>query len=222
MDGFFNITAKVFFIFLFISTIYILIRNRVSLKKAAESSKDAIFPSTTEEYSRILIPNEWKEMIPLSKDTKSYKYVHWGTIIATIFLTALIGILIFTDFIDSSSFFNIAYVFFLVLLTVKHRGNLFILPQGLILNGKYYTIHQIKHYEVEQIVRWHTLYGLDSRVDNGYKLTISLKSPFANPLVVVVEDYTHLEKIVKLLHEKGIAINPKSEQALGEKEKEQP
>jgi hypothetical protein len=179
-----------------------LIRYRLNIKKAAEIAKEALYPREEDEFASILIPMEWKEMGALSKNTKSYQYVNWGTLAALIFLLLLLAIILTTNWLGTD-FLNLAYIFFLSISAVRHRGNLFILPKGMILNGRYYSINQIKSYESEQIIRWHDLYGLDSRVNNAFKLTINVKKMFIQPNFIVV-DRTHLEKIIALLDQQGI------------------
>jgi hypothetical protein len=81
------------------------------------------------------------------------------------------------------------------------------------MNGKYYSSNQIKSYESEQIIRWHELYGLDSRVNNAYKLTINVKKMFIQPDYIVVKDRTYLEKINALLEQQGISGLIKTDQS---------
>ncbi len=72
--------------------------------------------------------------------------------------------------------------------------------------------NQIKQYEMEQIVRWHELYGYDSRVDNAYKLTFKVKQRLFQPNYIVVKDVAHLEKISTLLDQQGITCVQKIDQ----------
>ncbi|MEH7346057.1 hypothetical protein V7122_19625 [Bacillus sp. JJ1532] len=194
---------NIIFTVLFVLGVIYLIKYRLNLKKAADCSKDALFPKKEHEFSSILLPTEWKEMEPLTKHTKSYQYVKWGTMIALVLLTVLLIIVISTDWLGSS-FFSFAYLFFTIISAIKHRGNLFILPNGLILHGKFYSSDQIKYYETEKVIRWHELYGLDSRVNNAYKLTFHLKNRLFQPSFIVVRDLDHLEKIIGLLNEQSI------------------
>ncbi|WP_256218569.1 hypothetical protein [Bacillus sp. MUM 116] len=142
-------------------------------------------------------------MKPLTKQTKSYQYVKWGTVLGLFILVVVLLVVFTTDYLGSS-FFNLAYIFYILISLVRHQGNLYILPKGIILNGKYYPASQIQHYETEQIVRWHELYGYHSRVDNGYKLKFDIKRKMFQPDYVVVEDYAHLQQIMALLDQKGI------------------
>ena len=142
-------------------------------------------------------------MEPLKKNTKSYQFVKWGTLAVLVLLIGLLWIVFTTEWLDSS-FLSSAYLFFIIIHAVRHRGNLFILPKGLILNGKYYHSSKIKHYETEKIVRWHELYGLHSRLNNAYKLTIEMKKMVFQPDFVVIEDLGQLEKIIALLDQQGI------------------
>jgi hypothetical protein len=176
--------------------------------KAAEISKSALFPHNEDEFSSILLPTEWKEMTPLTKNTRSYQYVKWGTLIAFILLTVLLMIVLATDWIGSS-YFNIAYLFLVIIRLIKHPGNLFIFSNGIILNGKYYPSDQIKYYEIEKIIRWHDLYGLDTRVNNAYKLTINVKRKLIQSNFVVIEDLEHLDQIITLLENLEIKRNQK-------------
>ncbi|MCM3567644.1 hypothetical protein [Neobacillus mesonae] len=193
----------IIFLIIFLLGINYLLKNFFNLKKAAEISKDALFPNEKSDYGGIIVPYEWKEMIPLSKKTKSYQYVKWGTIAVCIVLIALLWMVLATDWLDSS-YFTLAYVFFWIFNSVKHRGNLFILEDGLILNGKFYHFYQIKDYEIEKIVRWHSLYGLDDKINNAYKLTFKIRSRFTQPQFVIVQQHEQLEKITSFLNQKGI------------------
>jgi hypothetical protein len=172
-------------------------------------SEAAIFPKTEQDFNRILIPNEWKEMQPISKSSKSYQYVKWGTLAVLLLLFTLFFIVLTTDWIGSS-FFSSAYLFFILISTVKHRGCLFILSEGVIVNGKFYSAKQITSYKTEKIIRWHELYGYSTRVDNGYKLTFRLKRSFFNPSsYVVVEDKETLDHIIALLEKQGVKSRSK-------------
>jgi hypothetical protein len=180
-----------------------LLSNLLNLKKAADYAKDALFPINENEFTSIIVPAEWKPMEPLAKNTKSYRYVKWGTAAVLVVLTVLLVVVITTDLL-TSAYFSLAYIFFAVINSVRHRGSLFILPKGIILNGKFVSFSQIKHYQTEQIVRWHHLYGLDSKINNGYKLTFKLKMTFFQPQYLVVTDAKQLEKITQLLERSGV------------------
>ncbi|MFS0862838.1 hypothetical protein [Fredinandcohnia sp. 179-A 10B2 NHS] len=193
----------VLFSIIFILSIYYLIRYRLNIKKAADLTNNAIFPQREEEFQSILVPGEWKEMQPLSKDTRSYKYVEWGTLAAMLFILIIVVAVLTSDFLGSS-FFSIAYILFAIIRIVQHRGNFYVLSNGIILHGRYYSFRQVKAYEIEQIIRWHDLYGLDDRLNNSYKLTIKVKSVFPQQNFVVIEDKTNLEKIIALLRQNWI------------------
>lgn len=193
----------ILFSILFVVGVYYFIRYRLNIKKAAEISNQALFPKTPSEFASLLIPTEWKEMEPLTKDTKSYKYVHWGTIGALVLLTALLVMVLVTDWFNSS-FFSLVYFFALILNLVPHKGNLFLLSEGLILYGRYYSLREVRGYETEEIVRWHELYGLSDNVNYGYKLTIYLKRSFYNTRYLVVRDKEHLKQITDFFEEHGI------------------
>ena len=167
-------------------------------------SKEALYPVKEEEFKSILLPLEWKEMEPLKENTKSYQYVKWGTRIVLVLLSVLLWIVLMTDWLGTS-FFSFAYLFFIILSAIKHPGNLFILSEGIVLDGRYYPSKQIKYYETEKIIRWHELYGLDSQVNNAYKLTFKLKNKLFGSDFVVVKDETHLEQILALLEKQGIS-----------------
>ncbi len=96
--------VDVFLLLIFIIGIYYILRYRFNLKKAAETSKDALYPKSKEEFSSILLPGEWLEMEPLTKDSKSYKVVKWGTYASMILLILLLGAVLATDWLDSRSF----------------------------------------------------------------------------------------------------------------------
>ncbi len=197
------ILTTIIFTAIFITGVFYLFRNLLNLKMAAEVSKDALYPKTETEFAGIIIPPEWKQMEPLSKKTKSYRFVKWGTISALGLLTVLLVIVLTTDWLRSSNL-SLAYLFFVIIHSVRHRGSLFILPKGIILNGKFVFFHQIKHYETEQIVRWHRLYGLDEKVNNAYKLTFKLKRTIFQPELVVIRTAAQLDQITSLLHQKGV------------------
>jgi len=192
------------FCFLFILGVYYLIRNQLNLKKAAEISHQALYPRTEAEFASVLLPPEWKEMESPSKRDKSYLYVKWGTIMALVLLTIVLGIVLFTNWLDSS-IFSIAYFLFAIIRVVPNRGNLFVFSRGIILNGRYYSSGQIQNYEVEEIVRWHELYGLHDRLNYGFKLSLRVKSiiPFYNNYVVIT-NREQLNTITSLLNEQGI------------------
>lgn len=195
--------TNIIFSVIFIISVYYLIQYRLNLKKAADIAEKALFPRSEEEYRGILIPIEWKEMLPLSKHTKSYQYVKWGTVLALILLSIVLYMIVTTDLIGSS-FFSLSYIFFAILNAIKHQGNLYILPKGLILNGKYFSSTNIKYYEVEKIIRWHELYGLDDRVNNAYKLTFKVKNQLFQPNCFVIEKSEDLDKIHGLLERQKI------------------
>lgn len=196
--------VNLFFILIFGLGIYYIVRYRFNLKKAAETSKEALFPKSKEEFSSILLPGEWLEMEPLTKESKSYRVVKWGTFAALVFLMLLLAAVLFTDWLDTQ-FFGVSYLFFIILSAVRHRGNFFILPEGVILNARFYTFSEIKLYEAERIIRWHELYGLDQRADNGYKLSFKKKNKLFQPNYVVLQHQNQMEKILGLLEEKGVS-----------------
>lgn len=202
---------NILFSSIYILCVFYLINHQVNLKKAAQSAKDAIYPKTESEFDSILIPTEWKAMEPLTKKTKSYQLVKWGTIISLILLSFILWIVLFTTWLESS-IFTLAYIFFVILKLIHHRGNLYILPKGLILFGKYYSLNQVKNYTIEKIVIWHELYGLDPSVNNGYKLSINIKKKFNSySKFVVIKDVDHLNKMINLLEENGIRQGPKEQ-----------
>ncbi|WP_234987320.1 hypothetical protein [Bacillus sinesaloumensis] len=182
---------------------YYLIQYRNSIEKAVDLSKQAIFPQTKQEFQSILIPTEFKEMEPLSKSTKSYKIVKWGTVAAIFILIGLLIVVFTTDYLRSS-IFSLSYFFFAIITAVRHRGNLFLLPDGIILQGRYFSYNRVKEYEVEQIVRWHDLYGLEDRLNFSYKLTVKVKGFFPLVNYVAVENEDHLNKIIDILEMNGV------------------
>jgi hypothetical protein len=187
-----------------------LLWYRLNLKKAAEMAKEAVFPRQNAEFSSILIPTEFKEMKPLTKNTRSYQIVKWGTVAVCILFSALLWMVYATNWLQAS-FLNLIYLFCVILSWIHHPGNFYILSKGLIVNGRYFTFNRIKKYETEKIVRWHDLYGLESRVNNAYKFTIKLKNGFFQPNYVVIEDLSHLEKIISLLEKHEIKGTQMSE-----------
>ncbi|MEH7223286.1 hypothetical protein V7112_05665 [Bacillus sp. JJ1566] len=194
---------NILFTIIFILGVYYLIQYRISIKKAVDLSKVALFPQTADEFRGILIPTEYNEMEPLSKSTRSYKIVKWGTVVAIALLLGLLLVILTTDYLGSS-FFSMAYFFFAIISAVRHRGNLFILPKGIILQGRYFSYSRVKEYKVERIVRWHDLYGINDRMNFSYKLTIKVKGFFPLVNFVVIEKDAHLEKIIQLLETNGV------------------
>lgn len=192
------------FILIFIKGIAYLIQYRLNIKKAVEMSSAALYPKAKKEFQHILIPNEWKEMEPLSKNTKTYKYVKWGTFFALLLLLILLIMVLATDWLKSS-FFSSAYLFFILISSVKHKSCFYVLSDGVILDGRYYSTQHIHSYKTEKIIRWHELYGYSTRVDNGYKLSIKAKGTlFWTKKYVVIENQEQLEQIESLLGDLGI------------------
>ncbi|MGE7925089.1 hypothetical protein ACQKND_18180 [Viridibacillus arvi] len=195
---------NIIFTIIFILGIFYLIRYRINLRKAVQLSKDALYPSNEKEFKSIVIPTEWREMEYLSKNTKSYQYVKWGTVVAILLLVTLLVIVLLTDVLGTSSF-SIVSLFFVIISAIKHRGNLFILTNGIIFDSKFYPFSNIKGYEVEKISRWHELYGLDPKINNGYKFILNIKNKPFSPNFILVKDYASIEKIVDLLEKEGIS-----------------
>lgn len=191
------------FISIFIVGVYYIIRYRFNLKKAVVSSKTAMYPQEPGEFTSILLPGEWKEMEPLDDRSKSYRFVKWGTSAVLMLLLLQLWVVLATDWLDTS-FFSAAYLFFVIISAVRHRGNFFILSEGIILNARYYSFSQITYYKTEKVSLGHELYGLDSRVDNGFKLTFNIKNKLFHPDYVIVEDRENLDKITSMLEKHGI------------------
>lgn len=122
-----------------------------------------------------------------------------------ILLAGILLILLVTNWLDSA-YLSIAY-FFLIIRLIKFPRNLYILKDGLILNGKYYYEKKVKYDQIEQIVRWHSLYGLNSRVNNGFKLEFKVKRNFFQLNMIVIEDKRNLDKIRGILEEQEIQRN---------------
>ncbi|WP_338785837.1 hypothetical protein [Metabacillus sp. FJAT-53654] len=198
-----KLVINILFTIMFILGVYYLINYRLRIKKAADLSKDALYPKIDDEFNSILLPIEWEKMEPLAKNTKSYQYVKWGTLIALLLLLVLLWIVLATEWLGSS-FFSVVYLFIVIINSIKHRGNLFILSKGIILNSKFYSSNQIKNYQIEKIVRWHELYGLDDRVNNAYKMTFKIKKELFPQNYIVVKDTDYLERMILLLDEQGI------------------
>ncbi|WP_409274943.1 hypothetical protein V1499_07075 [Neobacillus sp. SCS-31] len=196
---------SVLFALLFIIGIYCLIRDCINLKKAIGLAENALFPVTEEDFSSVLIAGEWKIASRLSKRTKSYLIVKWGTAAALILLAALLVIVIYTNWLGSY-LFSSAYLFYMLLNAVKHPGNFYIVPNGIILQSKFISSSDIKEYSVERIVRWHALYGLDSRANNGYKVSFDFKNKLTLPDYVVITEKKELETVIELLDAQGIHL----------------
>ncbi|PMC40323.1 hypothetical protein CJ195_01020 [Bacillus sp. UMB0899] len=194
----------ILYILIFILGIGYLIQYRLNIKKAAELSHNALFPKGKKDFQHILIPNEWKEMEPLSKNTKTYKYVKWGTFFVLVLLFILLIMVFTTDWLNSS-FISSAYLFFVLISAVKHMSCFYVLSDGIILDGKYYSTQQIHSYKTEKIIRWHELYGYSTRVDNAYKLSVKVKGTlFSTTKFVVIDQQEQLNQILNLLDEQGI------------------
>lgn len=175
----------------------------LNINKAAERTTEAIFPKQKVEYAHILIPTEWREMQPLSKHTRPYQIVKWGTVATILIITILLWIVFTTDWFESA-FLNVVYLFCILISAIRHPGNFYLLDKGIILNGRYYSMNQVKSFHVEKIIRWHDLYGYDQRVNNGYKVSIIVKRAFIQPSFIVVDDLVYLEKMIKLLKQQGV------------------
>jgi hypothetical protein len=199
-----------FFIIMFLAGCYYLLQLRLRLKKAADLSGQALFPRTQEEYSSILLPGEWKEMQPITKDTKSYQYIKWGTLCAFFLMAGFLLLLLITDWFDPA-FLNAAYIFLAIASFIRQPQNLLLMKDGIILHGKFYRMSEIRSYETEKIVRWHPLYGLDPRADNGYKLRLLMKNRLFQPGFVVVPDKNHLKIIESMLEDNGIESSKANE-----------
>ncbi|WP_042355692.1 hypothetical protein [Bacillus rubiinfantis] len=197
------IVLTVIFTIIFIIGIYYLIGNLTRLTKAMNASKAAIYPTTQSEFRGIVIPNEWKEMQPLTKETKSYRLVKWGTVAVIGCMSILLVLIITTDWFRSSSL-SVVYIFFVLINSIRHPGSFFILPKGIVLNGKFYHSLQIRHYKTEQIVRWHSLYGLDDKVNNAFKVSFMIKRTLFQPQFIVVQTAEQLEQIRSLLKTQGV------------------
>ncbi|MCV9887149.1 hypothetical protein [Metabacillus halosaccharovorans] len=195
----------ILYIVIFIMGIGYLIQYRLNIKKAAEMSQDALFPKRQTDFQHILIPTEWKEMEPLSKNAKTYQYVKWGTFFALVLLFILLIMVLATDWLKSS-FISSAYLFFILISAVKHKSCFYVLADGIILDGRYYSTQQIQSYKTEKIIRWHELYGYSTRVDNGYKLSVKVKGTLIfTTKYVVIENQEQVNKIQSLFDEQGIA-----------------
>lgn len=196
--------VDVIYILIFILGIGYLIQYRLNIKKAAEMSHDALYPKSKREFQHILIPNEWKEMEPLSKNTKTYQYVKWGTFLALVLLFTLLVMVLTTDWLKSS-FISSAYLFFVLISAVKHKSCFYVLSDGIILDGRFYSKQQIHSYKIEKIIRWHELYGYSTRVDNGYKFSVKVKGTlFSTTRYVVIEQREQVNRVQSLFEEQGI------------------
>ncbi|WP_059173241.1 hypothetical protein [Bacillus sp. FJAT-27445] len=194
---------SILFALIFIIGIYCLIRDFINLKKAIRLVENAIFPVTEEHFSNVLIAGEWKIASRLSKRAKSYHIVKWGTGVALVLLAALLVIVIYTDWLGSY-LFSSAYLFYMLLNAVKHPGNFYIVPNGIILQSKFISYSDITDYSVERIVRWHNLYGYDSRVNNGFKVSFDFKKKLTPLDYVVITERKELETVIELLDAQGI------------------
>lgn len=197
----------IFLLLLFIFGVYYLLRNLYHVTAGIRRVEEALYPGGEEEMKHILIPNEWKEMKPLHRDTKTYRIVQWGTVAALFALGILFVVAVVVD-LNPALLPTFLYLFLAILLAVKHPGNLYILPDGMILNGRYLPTGLIRGYKTEEIVRWHELYGLDPRINNKYKLTVVLRRRFFTTKFFVVTEREELQKIERSLRKMGIEKLP--------------
>ncbi|MGE6752739.1 hypothetical protein ACQKFO_04795 [Rossellomorea sp. NPDC071047] len=193
---------NLFFSVIFIIGIVYLIRFQLNLKYSAEKAVNALYPINEEDMNSIVIPSEFKVMQPLTKETKSYQWVKWGTVGVIGLLTVLLAVVYWTDMLHQS-IFSIVYLFFILISSIKHRGNFYLLAGGLILNGYYFPWARVKGYEVEKIIKWHELYGLDDKINQGYKLEVKVNK-WIQPQFIVVRDQAHLDRILSLLENQGV------------------
>ncbi|WP_316571425.1 hypothetical protein [Neobacillus sp. YIM B06451] len=205
---------SILFALISIIGIYCLIRNFINLKKAIDLAENSLFPVAEGQFSSVLIPGEWKITSRLSKQTKSYRIVKWGTGAVLILMATLLVLVMYIDWL-SSSLFSSAYLFYLILNAVKHPGNFYIVPNGIILESKFIPSSDIKEYSVEKIVRWHALYGLDSRVNNGFKVSFNFKNKLAPPDYVVITEKKELETVIELLNAQGIYSKVQIDESTG-------
>lgn len=194
---------NLFFMIIFIIGIVYLIRFRLNLKYSAEKAVNALYPTNEEDMNSIVIPSEFKVMQPLTKETKSYQWVKWGTVGVISLLTALLAAVYLTDMLHQS-IFSVVYLFFILISSIKHRGNFYLLGEGLILNGYYVPWSRVKGYKVEKIIKWHELYGLDDKINQAYKLEVKVKNKWFQPQFVVVRNQVHLDRILSLLEKQGV------------------
>ena len=191
------------FSIIYLICIIYMISYRLNIKKAVERSVEAYYPSAHSTLDNILVPDRWEPMIPLDKRSKSYRIVHWGTP-ALILLMSILFILVFgMDFLHGS-FINFGYIFFTFLVMIRHQGNIYLLNDGVILNGRFFSWNKVKGYRVEKIVKWHELYGLDDRLNNSYKVSLLLKRGIFQPNYVVLTEECDMKTAVQLLEDKGI------------------
>ncbi|MTH53407.1 hypothetical protein GKZ89_08255 [Bacillus mangrovi] len=182
---------------------YYLLQHRKNIMKAADLSRKAIYPQTKEEFSSTLVPSEWKEMEPISKETRSYQLVKWGTPGLLLVFAGASAVILVSD--AEYNVLLLLNVFAGLFNLIKHQGNLFILEKGCIIDGKLYSFHQIKDFEAERITLSHSLYGLNSRLNKAYKLTFRYRNQWHYSRYVVIEDEKHLKKITDLLEERGVS-----------------
>jgi len=188
---------------IFIIGIVYLIRFRLNLKYAAEIAGNSLYPANEEDMNSIVIPSEFKVMQPLTKGTKSYQWVKWGTVGVITLLTALLAVVYWTEMLHQS-IFSIVHLFFILISSIKHRGNFYLLADGLILNGYYVPWGRVKGYKVEKIIKWHELYGLDNKINYGFKLEVKVKNKWFQPQFVVVRDQVQLDRVLTLLEKHGV------------------
>ncbi|MGF3102933.1 hypothetical protein [Rossellomorea sp. DUT-2] len=204
---------NLFFSAIFIIGIVYLIRFRLNLKFSAEKAGNALYPTNEKDMNSIVIPSEFKVMQPLTKGTRSYRWVKWGTVGVITLLTALLAVVYWTDMLHQS-IFSIVYLFFILISSIKHRGNFYLLAEGLILNGYYVHWSRVKGYKVEKIIKWHELYGLDDKINQGYKLGVKVKNKWIQPQFVVIRDHDQLDRILTLLEKHGVEdITPRKNRA---------
>ncbi|TMU87469.1 hypothetical protein FGG79_04915 [Bacillus sp. BHET2] len=180
-----------------------LVRFRINLKYAADKTSAAIYPISREEMNSILIPTEYKEMKPLTKRTKSYQWVKWGSRGVIIVCIGLIWSVFRTDWLHE---FHpiVLYMFIMLIGSIKHRGNFYLLPDGLILNGYFIPWNRVKEYRVEKIMKFHELYGLDEKINHGFKLNLIMKNKWFQRSYIVIREHNQLQTILSHLKQRGV------------------
>ncbi|MEI5907480.1 hypothetical protein WAK64_10465 [Bacillus spongiae] len=191
-----------FYVLLFTGVCTWLIYYQYQIRKAMQLTEEALFPQK-DQYEKVLTPYAWTEMRPLTKDAKSYKYYNWLTVVIVLLLIAMF----YFVFIDKTIQGNVIVTSYLLLSMtnlIRLPASFYLIPNGLILNGFFYPWSKINSYEVERIVKWHSMYGLHEKINNGYCVRFQIKKRWLRPQPIVISDYETFHFINNYLIERGI------------------
>ncbi|WP_335869510.1 hypothetical protein [Bacillus sp. 2205SS5-2] len=200
----------IFYVLLFIGVFIQVIYYRYQLRSSVYLTKQAIFPMEQAQYETIRIAPEWNAMQPFTSTSKRYKWIN----IITLLILAFVGFLGYFVFIDQAiqeQFILVIYLLASVPGWMKQPGNIYIVKKGVILHGLFYRWSEVKSYEVEKVVKWHSLYGYHEKVNNGYLLKVRIKRKWLQPEAVVFSDKKRLDEALSYFHQQEIVKKIKEE-----------